>query len=371
VLGSRILILVAVLCATSAAGETNSNSFQPLAAAPITDDPYLNTPPRSPDFLIRPLVGGTADAAYFRSDFARLEAMAKYYRDTGARTPAGAWKLSVLYDSLSVDRDPQHPDDEYPLKKAEAKDLKWIAAFPESPTPYIVYSEQLIAHGWFFRGNGYADTVSDDAEEKFREYLEQAREVLEKNKSVAAVDPQWYVAISDIAVGEGWDKGQFEPLLAEGLDRFPYYTRIYLAAARFYLPRWGGNIDDFDSFVDDAVRRTASQEGTIIYARIYASNAYAFDNMFKTSRVEWPRMYNALNELDQRYPDPRNDNLFAYFACAAGDKIWTAHMMPLITSPPDFEVWQTQENIDRCRAWTADGKPPTGESPLLAYRAPQ
>ncbi len=369
--GPRVLVLAAVLYAASATGETNSNSeFQPLTAAPSVPDPYLNLPHPYADFLVRRLVEGIAAETYFRWDFARLEAMAKYYRDSGARTPSGTWKLKLLYDGLSVGRDREHPKDEYRLEEAEAKDLKWITAFPKSPTPYIAYSDQLISHAWFFRGGGYAATVSDTASKKFLEYLERARVVLEKSKNVAASDPQWYVADLSVALGEGWGKKQFEPLIAEGLDRFPYYTSLYLVGARFYLPIWGGNIDDLDKFADDAVRRTAAKEGTIIYARIYASGADTFDNMFKVSRVIWPRMFNALSQLDRQYPDPRNDSLFAYFACATGDKIWTAHMMPLIKGAPEFDIWRSQKNIDRCRAWASNKKAPFGESPLPGYATP-
>jgi hypothetical protein len=360
---SRILVLAAIMATVSAgACDSNPNTPAPVTAAPIIADPYLNLPPQSPDFLVRRVLEGAVGAVYFRSDFAALEAMAKYYRDTEAKTPAGAWKLSLFYDALAVEYDDQHPGDDYLLNAAEKKDLKWIAAFPDSPTPYAVYASQLIEHGWFFRGGGYADTVSDDGAKKFQDYLARAREFLEKHKSEMTSDPQWYVAMLKIALGQGWEKDQFEPLLKEGLDHFPFYYRIYLAGMELYLPNWGGNMDDLDLFVDDAVARTSSKEGTTLYARIYASGGHGLDN--EDSRMQWPKLFNALEEMRQRYPDPKNDNKSAYFACAAGDKIWTAHMMPLVKTPPEYDIWQTQENIDRCRAWASDGKPPDGKSPL-------
>ncbi len=325
--------------------------------------------PIPPDFLVKGVISSAVVEAVFESNFSRIEGLAKRYRESQARTPGGAWELSVLYNSISDSSDALHPRDEYPFKKAEAKSLRWIAAFPNSPTPYIVYSEQLIAHGWFCWRCRDSNSDPASAKKKMLAYLERARAVLETSKSVAAADPEWYVAMLSVALGERWPKSRFEPVLREGLDRFPYYTHIYFAGSSLYLPIHGGNIDDFDSFVDDAVGRTAPEEGTALYARIYAHNAYAFDNMFKTSHASWPKMYNAFADLEKHYPDIRNDNLFAYFACAAGDKIWTAHMMPrLRNAPPDYEVWGNQDNINRCNAWAADRKAKWGESPMPSWQ---
>jgi len=355
VLGSKILALTAA-----------------LAAAPVSDDPFLpNIPPGSGDLIVRPLLTGTVTAAFFRSDFATLEAMAKSYRESEARTPSGTWKLDLFYVALDVEPDAAHPGDDYRLKQAEKKDLAWIAADPQSPTPYIVYAEQLLSHAWSIRGGGYADKVSPDAWPKFRAYLQQARDVLEKHKSVAGKDPQWYSSMLDVALGQGWDKAEFEPLLNEGLDRFPYYYPIYFGGATHYLPVWGGNADDLESFVDDAVARTAPKEGTMIYGRLYANVAHSFQNVFVETRVQWPKMLNAFLELSRRYPDARNDSRSAYFACAAGDKIWTARMFQTLQNPPQFDIWRTQENLDLCRTWATDSKTRSGTSPLPGYRSLQ
>jgi hypothetical protein len=362
------LIIAATLSAAPAIGPTPETAARLIALA--KSDPFLPLRLDSPDLLVRALLTGTVTAAMFESNFARVDEMAKFYRDSEARTPGGAWKLSVLYDSLSDLHDPQRPYDEYPYKKAEAKSLRWIAASPKSPTPYIAYSEQLIAHAWFCWecGSPNADVATNNR--NARAYVEKARSILESNKTMAAADPEWYVAMLSVASAEHWDRKRFEPILQEGLERFPYYTHIYFAGSVLYRPDHGGSIDDFDTFVEDAVGRTASKEGTSLYARIYARNAPAFGNMFKTTRVSWPKMFNSFMDIEGRYPDVRNDNLFAYYACAVGDRISTAMMMPKIAlAQPDYEVWGNQDNLNRCKAWAGGPRRVASESPMPAWQS--
>lgn len=358
-----LLLLLAPICAEA--------QPQPRQASKndAPSDPFLpNLQANPPGFLVKSLIEGRAVESLFESDFPKLEAAAKFYRDTQARTPGGAWKLSVFYDAIKCACDPENPHDEYRFRNADAKSVKWIAAYPRSPTPYIVYSEQLLAHAWFFYSDAPSLSDSGESQRKFEAYLAQARAVLERSKSFAAQDPQWYVAMLNIAYAQHWDKKHFEPVIKEGLDRYPYYTHIYFAASRLYLPSSGGNIDDLDTFIENAVARTAGREGTIIYARLYANSSYAFHNIFKTTHASWPKMYNALAELDRRYPDNRNDNMFAYFACAAGDKYATAWLLPrLRMAPPDYEIWRNQSNIDLCRSWATDKKAAAGVSPMPAW----
>jgi hypothetical protein len=350
--------MIAVLALTACNSPPAWKRPVPLAAAHIAADPFLNLPPHSPDIVVKPALEEAIATAYSQSDFAKLDAMAKYYRDTGARTPAGTWKLSIFYESLAADQYSSNRSDDTALIRSEDKDLAWIAAIPKSPTPYIVYGEQLITHGWFFRGNGYSYTVSQTGFDKFYDYLARARGFLEKNKAIAAADPDWYCAMLKIALGQRWTKDQYEPLMKEGLDRFPFYYRIYFEGARTYLPIWGGNIDDLASFVDDAVARTSSREGTTLYWRIYSGNANAFGNLFKESRATWPRMFDALQGMRQLYPDPRNDNRFAYYACVAGDWVWMTRMIPLIQNAPELDIWGTRGYFDSCRKWALSGKIP-------------
>jgi hypothetical protein len=360
--GSKTYALAAMIAAVTLVACNRQPEWKPdppLAAAHIADDPYLTVPPHSSGDAVKQILEKTVTEAFFRSDFARLEAMAKYYRDSGARTPAGNWKLSIFYDALSIGRYGTRADDAL-FADAEKKDLNWIAAFPHSPTPYIVYGEQLKEHGWYFRGTGYGYTVTKTGWVKFRDYLARARAFLEKNKTIAADDPHWYCAMLEIALGQNWNKDQFEPLLIEGIYRFPYYYYLYLDGVRFYQPAWGGDVNDLDSFVSEAVARTSSKEGTTAYARIYTGSANAFVNVFKETRATWPKLFNALQGMRQLYPDPRNDNKFAYYACVAGDWVWTARMMPLIQNAPNLEIWRTRDYFDSCRNWALSGKIPAG-----------
>jgi hypothetical protein len=350
ILGGAVAAAIVVVGYSLLPSKPQQRAWAPdpvLAPAHIADDPYLTLPPQFHDAEVRQALKTAVTDAYARSDFVKLEAMAKFYRDTAARTPAGTWKLSLFYNNLSMQDEDSHPDGENSFFAAEKKDESWIAAFPKSPTPYIVNAEQLTNHGWFHRGNGYARTVTQEGWESFREYLAFAQSVLEKNKSVASSDPEWYPAMLTIALGLSWTKDQFEPVIREGSNRFPLYYDIYRSGARFYLPIWGGNIDDFDTFANYAVSKTRATDGTTLYGRVYTINGFYY--LFRESHAQWPRLFNALQGMQQLYPDPRNENKFALYACIAEDRKWTAIMMPQIEKSPDMDIWKTKTYFEGCR----------------------
>jgi hypothetical protein len=112
---SMKLVLVALLVATPAIGASPLMIDKPAVPVP---DPYLDVPRDCPETCARGMLSGTVAAAFFRSDFSQIDVMEKYYLNSGARTPAGSWKLAVLYEALYPTRDLRNPDDDYPFRNA-------------------------------------------------------------------------------------------------------------------------------------------------------------------------------------------------------------------------------------------------------------
>jgi hypothetical protein len=85
------------------------------------------------------------------------------------------------------------------------------------------------------------------------------------------------------------------------------------------LPRWGGTLEDLETFVTAAMRRTETVHGLSAYAFIYASLAEYHTNIFTDTMADWqlfkPSMYDCL----KRYPSNFHANRFALMAYLADD----------------------------------------------------
>jgi hypothetical protein len=116
-------------------------------------------------------------------------------------------------------------------------------------------------------------------------------------------------------------------------------------------PRWGGGIDEYREFVEDAVRRTRATDGAAMYAGLY--QAYAgveFDKPFRELGIPWAKMKAGFEDLMARYPSPWNVNHYASFACRANDKEAFLKLLPKLSSPNIRQrAWPTGYSLENCK----------------------
>ena len=304
------------------------------------------------------VVTGSA-IAFALSDFPQLEAEYKIYRNRASRTSGGRWHLKYFYDGIL---NPDFFGDEKDEKnwiKAEEKILEWIKAYPDSPAPYIVYSDFLINRAWHFRGGGFKGQVPQSAWEPFEENINLARDILEKSKEIASVDPNWYVNMLGIARDQGWSKRSVRALLQEALSKEAYYHDTYHAAFSYLLPKWSGSVIEAEQFAQDAARITSQCEGQSLYAQIYwtafiANIELGFDAS-SGMPVQWAKMSTGFEDLIQRYPIPWYVNNYAKFACLAGDQQKAQELMKQIGNKPTIEAWtyRPEVNFSACQQWAS------------------
>jgi hypothetical protein len=89
-------------------------------------------------------------------------------------------------------------------------------------------------------------------------------------------------------------------------------------AAGMMLPKWGGRYEMIEAFAREAIKRTAPEEGAAIYARIYWQVDFG-PTIFHDTRADWATMKRGFDAMILKYPDPRNVNGKAMFACMARD----------------------------------------------------
>jgi hypothetical protein len=327
-----------------------------MAIIVLTIGLLASQPADATEIRDRHAMDASVAAAFADKDFSRLDAMADEFRRSKSRTSSGLWLLTLFYASLRAAIAPHTASDDG-WTEAEHGLEQWAKAFPSSPTAHIAYGLALTEHGWFFRGNGYANDVPPDAWVPFRKYIARARDYLVAHKAEARIDPCWYETMLDIANAQGWNEEEFRRLLGEALRAEPDFYATYFAAVEYLLPKWHGDVTEVEKFASEAVLATRDIEGTAMYARIYwyASQRQFGNSIFNDSAVVWPKMKAAFDDVIKRYPDAWNTNNYARFACLAKDRSTATQLFARIGASPLAEAWNPPELFTRCRAWAMNG----------------
>ena len=254
-------------------------------------------------------------------DYASLESLASKYRTEKSRLPEGKWLLTNYYDA--IDNILEGGDSEEKFKKWTETSTEWMAAYPYSPTPYVAHAIVLVKHAWKKRGSRYAEKVWKDDWAPFFAGINEARQLLERHKQIASVDPQWYAEMVIIYNALGVETPELLDLVREGTEKEPYYYPMYSAAFWYFSPQWHGDADKMDRWADIATEQTAAKDGQSMYARLYFNAHWKFGRQF-TNRVkpDIARLRRATQDLLKKYPSFNNFSQAWTTACDSGAAEW-------------------------------------------------
>jgi len=293
-------------------------------------------------------------------DYAALEHLAGYFRDSGVRTPGGAWRLTVLYAGFHDIASSIGPNDAVGWRQFSAKLADWQGQFPAKPTAHIAQAIALKSYAWSVRPRTIVQQASAGGEQKFQAALANARDLLDHDKAIASADPHYYVLRADIGTALGEAPDVVMAAVSEGRAKFPAYYALdfsgldYFAAGDGFKPIGPDEARRIEAFASTAAAAQAGADGDERYARLYW-HAYAVfygDDLFKRSAVNWPRMRAGMTAIVARYPDARNLNAFAHMACTAGDRDTTRALMAQLPERPVMTaVWQAKPVFAACRKW--------------------
>jgi hypothetical protein len=290
--------------------------------------------------------------AFLSEDFARLEKWSADYRTTRARSSDSGWKLVRLYGGIFGAMRRVEPSEEH-FEMLEAKIGRWIKAYPKSPAAWISLSQAYSQHAWFYRGGGYAGTVSNRQWEKFNQLEKQAYDKLQSSKSFASVDPEWYVVTLTLARDQSWPRTAFVSTFDEAVAKEPLYVATYFKAADYLDPKWGGSVEELDGLIRHAVQITQKVEGQALYADIYWYIAPNYKNIFEETPAKWPEMKAGFIDRLKRYPDVGTRNAYARFACLARDRETARSLLAQKDAGISPAYWTTPEELAHCRDWVA------------------
>ncbi|MFA4829922.1 MAG: tetratricopeptide repeat protein [Thermodesulfovibrionales bacterium] len=292
----------------------------------------------------------TVHALLYQEKYDVLEKMAKEFRQTKARFPEGAWKLSFFYKAFNS---PQKSTSEG-WKQHIKKLAKWMDKYPDSITARVASASAWMYFGWDARGKGNANTVSGEGWTLLAERMKKSYVLLESPPVRQSDDcPERYLLFLLIANVEGWNEQKYESLFNKAIAFEPAYYDYYLNKAGHLMPRWHGSVGDWQKFADQAVKLTPKAEGISIYTRIVWSMWLEKEfSSFNASGISWAKMKQGFIDIERNYPDsPWNLNSFCMFACLAGDKETAIRLFKRIGNKPYVEVWNGRGEYERWREW--------------------
>lgn len=227
------------------------------------------------------------------SDYDGLERIADGYRNSKATFADGEWKLSVFYDDLSYYLR-QTPEENWVSRLNKLKE--WVATKPDSITARVALAECLAGYAFHGRGAAYANEVQEEQWRRFKERLDEAKEVLDQAKSLQQKCPGWSAAYLRLAVGLEWDRNQYDEFLASAIADEPTYNVYYYRAAWYLLPWWFGEDGDWEDFAKSAADRVGGSDGDILYTRIvwFLDRRAPQDIVTHNPKIQWQRVDNGI-----------------------------------------------------------------------------
>lgn len=301
-----------------------------------------------------------------KNNFVKLNEIYNTVRSENSIDENGVWRLQHFYTAfrnIIYARATKFSGDarttEY--KNISSKTYAWADEFTESPAPYIIRSLLFRQKAWDYRGTGTSNLVKSENWALFDGDLFAAWQILQKYKSIASDDPEWFRLLLEIGIGRGWERTQFQETLNDAILTAPYYEPIYYAGIQYFLPQWYGGIGDIEKMANFAVQKTSSKYGERLYATIYSRY---FNSIFKDQYEKmigenlyrvWPRMKIGFEDLIKKYPNNWNLNTFAKFSCLAKDLNSTQAIFNKYNFDMDKKsldaIWGSESNKIECVKW--------------------
>lgn len=233
-----------------------------------------------------------------------------------------------------------------------AKLERWQKAHPLSVTPLIAQAWAHIRYGWYARGGGFADTVTEEGWRLFHQRIAVARQFLEQAEKLDAGDPEVYVALLLVGRAEGMPRREMEALVEKASSlHYPYHP-AYESLAISLLPRWHGEPGDVEAFATAVAEKLGGDEGLDVYGRIVCEvNRYDLRTIWFGDYSK-DKLQQAANLLRARYPTSTEYRDFAALVAFVADDVETARQLAeKIGENPDLNIWGTPANYTTFQCW--------------------
>jgi hypothetical protein len=285
-----------------------------------------------------------------RQDFDGLEHAADIARSNKSRFPGGPWKLYVFYDAISKPSGGRQASDaDWTAELALLK--QWISGKPQSSTARIALAQAYLGYGSKARGNGYADTVTDEGWQSYGGRTALALSTLKEAAALPDKCPYWYEAMIQVAVAQGWSKSRTKALVDESISFEPGFYHVYREYANYLQPKWHGTEGEAEAFADSISQQIGGEEGDFVYFEIATVlNCTPCGNAGSPANLSWPKIKEGYAALEHLYGTSNlKMNRFAFLAAKFGDKSAAKEVFARIGDNWDLSVWTSRERFEAAK----------------------
>jgi hypothetical protein len=281
----------------------------------------------------------------FAEQYNNLETMAQDFRTHKTKFTDGVWKLEYYYGAFEELNERRGTGWDTFLAKLD----KWQKRYPNSVTARVAAAKAQLAAAWEVRGNGFSDTVSDNAFKLIKQKVDIANNLLKEKPVGSKFDcPERYAQLLTVARVDGWNRENFDNIFYKAIKFEPTYISYYIRKAEYLLPQWHGEEGEWIKFAQAARKLVPSKDSDSIYTRIVQALYGSEDNAYIGRGISWPLMKKGYLEIDKNYPNSLWIlNKFCYFAIVAGDKDTARMLFKKIGDNAYLEAWfNNRKNFD-------------------------
>lgn len=267
---------------------------------------------------LRARIGCEAQRAFAQRDITSLETLFRRYSAQLGDLPDGESSLRGFAQGLDG-----YLDGTATIEDALGTLADWRREFPESLAPNLFEATLFRNWAWSARGEGYANSVTNQSWAAYAFRTEMAAAALREIESRATQSPIWYSLSITVALDRSTPKEDIRAIFDRGVTKYPDYLPLYSVMLRTLTPRWGGSIEEIDRFINDVHGRTQERLGFEMYARLYwmlATMEGDDTDLFTDTLAEWSIMKHGFHDMLKNHPQSTLlQNAFARFACQAHD----------------------------------------------------
>jgi len=145
----------------------------------------------------------------------------------------------------------------------------WIENNPDNcQFTRIALFRLYLADGYRARGEGYANTVTEEGWKIFYENMEKSWEVAEPLFDQKEIPAEAFTCAIIAGKNLQWDRQIVNDYLREAFAKYPTYHRTFAEEAVARLPRWGGKPGETEYLARFTADKLGGIQGDILYAQL-------------------------------------------------------------------------------------------------------
>lgn len=170
---------------------------------------------------------------------------------------------------------------------------EWTQQYPDSHFAWLVRGKQAIDYAWYWRGSGYANTVSDEAWEQFHAAIAEAEESLSRAYDLEPRDPEIAVGMLTICKAQGLPREEMEQWFQRAVSVVPSHYGAHNAKFDYLRPAWSGSWPEYKEFYDEVETAIVARDNDPV---LRMAKRDAMD----TLEAQWDEYNDGLSDAERR-----------------------------------------------------------------------